>query len=125
MIERGGGAIVNISSGTAIVAEKVRIAYATSKLAIAGMSRNIAIEFAAEGIRANAVVPGLTGSPNVLARQDPAYLESTGAGAPLGRIARPDEIAAVICFFLSDDASYVTGQVLIADGGYTVSAYHG
>jgi NAD(P)-dependent dehydrogenase (short-subunit alcohol dehydrogenase family) len=124
MIERGGGSIVNISSGTAIVAEKVRIAYATSKVAIAGMTRNIAIEFASQGIRANAIAPGLIGTPNAIGHLDPEYVESIAASAPLGRIGRPEDMAAVICFFLSEDSSYVTGQLLVADGGYTASAYH-
>lgn len=124
MIDRGGGSIVNISSGTAILAEKVRVAYATSKVAVAGMTRNIAIQYASDGIRANAIAPGLIGTPNAIGHLDPEYVSSMGESIPVGRIGRPEDMAAVICFFLSDDASYVTGQLLIADGGYTVSAYH-
>ena len=123
MLTRGGGAIVNISSGTALVAEKVRIAYATSKAAIVGMTRNIAMEFAAQGIRANCVAPGLIATPQVLRSVNPEQMKSTASRTPLGRMGRPEEIASVICFLLSDDASYVTGHLIVADGGYTVSAH--
>jgi NAD(P)-dependent dehydrogenase (short-subunit alcohol dehydrogenase family) len=124
MIERGGGAIVNVSSGTAIVAEKIRMAYATSKVAVIGITRNVAIQFASEGIRANCLVPGTIATPNAMRRRDPALAEATVAGVPLGRMGRPEEMAAVIAFLLSDDAAYVTGQSLVADGGYSASAYH-
>lgn len=125
MIERGGGAIVNLSSGTAIVAEKVRIAYATSKYAIIGMTRNVAMEFASQQIRCNVVAPGFIGTPSALAEMPSEYVDFIGSITPVGRIAQPEDIAAVVCFLLSEDAAYITGQLIIADGGYSVAAYHG
>jgi NAD(P)-dependent dehydrogenase (short-subunit alcohol dehydrogenase family) len=126
MLERGGGsAIVNMSSGTAIVAEQVRIAYATSKYAIIGMTRNVAMEFAAKGIRCNVVAPGFIGTPSALADMSSEYVDFIGSITPVGRIAQPEDIAAVVCFLLSEDAAYITGQLIIADGGYSVAAYHG
>lgn len=72
--------------------------------------------------RANAVAPGLIGTENVLRVLDDAFVESVGRRTPIGRIGTPEEMAAVICFLLSPDASYVTGQTISADGGLVIAA---
>jgi NAD(P)-dependent dehydrogenase (short-subunit alcohol dehydrogenase family) len=123
LIERGGGAIVNLSSGAALWAERTRIAYGTSKAAIAALTRNLAVQHGQDGIRANAVAPGFIATETVLKNlnHDEAWLERIGRRAPLGRVGRPAEMAAVICFLLSDDASFITGQTISADGGRIIA----
>jgi len=123
MIARGGGAILNIASGTAFRGEPVRAAYGSSKSAVLGLTRNIASSCARSGIRCNAVSPGLIGSETVLRSSDPRHLK-IAANTPLGRMGRPDEIAAAIAFLCSDDASYITGQVLSVDGGNRALLYY-
>ena len=122
MLEGGGGAIVNLSSGAALNAERYRIAYGTSKAAIAALTRNLAVAYARRGIRCNAVAPGLIGSDNVLAVLDDSFVEAISKRTPIGRIGRPDEMAALITYLLSDDASFITGQTIVADGGLLIAA---
>jgi len=119
MIARGGGAIVNVSSGAALYAERRRSAYGTSKAAVAALVRNIAVQFGPQNIRANAVAPGTVASETVMRNigGDPALINALTSRTPLGRLGRPEELAAVICFLLSDDASFLTGQILSVDGG--------
>jgi NAD(P)-dependent dehydrogenase (short-subunit alcohol dehydrogenase family) len=123
MIARGGGAILNIASGTAFRGEPIRAAYGSSKAAVLGLTRNIAASCSRKGIRCNAVSPGLIGSENVLSRPN-AQQARVVANAPIGRMGRPDEIAAAVAFLCSDDASYITGQVLSVDGGNRTLLYY-
>jgi NAD(P)-dependent dehydrogenase (short-subunit alcohol dehydrogenase family) len=122
MLERGGGAIVNMSSTAGLIAERHRTAYGTSKAAIAALTRNVAVTYARRGIRCNAVAPGMIGSETVLSYLTDEFKASVAKRTPLGRIGRPEEMAALITFLLSDDASYVTGQTIMADGGLLISA---
>jgi NAD(P)-dependent dehydrogenase (short-subunit alcohol dehydrogenase family) len=123
MIQRGGGAILNIASGTAFRGEPIRAAYGSSKAAVLGLTRNIAASCARDGIRCNAVSPGLIGSETVLGRPN-AQQARVVAGSPLGRMGRPEEIAAAVAFLCSDDASFITGQVLSVDGGNRALLYY-
>jgi NAD(P)-dependent dehydrogenase (short-subunit alcohol dehydrogenase family) len=117
MAARGGpGSIIHISSvgGTLGVAET--FAYCASKAALGMLTKTMALSLAAYGIRVNAVAPGPTESP-MLAPLPQAVRQRMLSRTPLGRFAEPDEVAAVALFLASDDASYLTGQTIYADGG--------
>jgi 3-oxoacyl-[acyl-carrier protein] reductase len=125
-LRAGGGAIVNVSS-TAGKRPSTRMPhYSVTKAAVLSLSRLVADLYAGDGIRCNAVTPGPTATESWLGEGGLAdqqggdreeVLRRVGAGRPLGRLARPDEIAAVIVFLCSDRASYVTGAAWSADGG--------
>jgi 3-oxoacyl-[acyl-carrier protein] reductase len=125
MRERGAGAIVNVSSTSAKRPSTGMPDYSVTKAAMLSLSRLVADLYAKDGVRCNAVTPGPTATDawlgeGGLAEQQgerDAVLEKVGAGRPLGRLARPEEIAAVIVFLCSDRASYVTGAAWSADGG--------
>ena len=130
MRERGGGVIVNVSSTAGKRPSGSMPDYSVLKAAVLSLSRLVADLYAKDGIRCNAVAPGPTASPAWLAdggladqqaarsgKSREEVLESVGAGRPLGRLAEPEEIAAVISFLCSDRASYVTGAAWSADGG--------
>jgi 3alpha(or 20beta)-hydroxysteroid dehydrogenase len=115
----GGGSIVNISSIAGIVAmPESSIAYSASKGAVRLMTKNAALELAPHGIRVNSVHPGRVETPMTDGQTD-AKLAWMHARTPLGRSARPEEIAHGVLFLASDEASYVTGAELVIDGGYT------
>jgi NAD(P)-dependent dehydrogenase (short-subunit alcohol dehydrogenase family) len=121
MIERGGGSIVNISSGTSTIGESTRVAYGVSKAAINQLTRHLATRYGRDGIRANAVAPGFiltdTAQANV-----PAEIQDRLASAnPMRRLGQPDDIARVVAFLCSDDASYINGQVIHVDGGHQIA----
>ncbi|HWN36314.1 MAG TPA: SDR family oxidoreductase, partial [Pseudonocardia sp.] len=97
--------------------------YGAAKAGVLGLVRSVAVELAPRGIRVNTVIPGYVVTPQSLDPVNslgPDGLARAGKDIPLGRAAEPSELAAVIRFLTSDDASYVTGQALIADGGLTV-----
>lgn len=116
MAEAGGGAIVNISSISGVSANPSTIAYSATKAALNNFTRGCALAFAKNGIRVNAVAPGLVlteQSETVTAEQRAAMVGTI----PLGRGAAPQEIASVVRFLLSDEASYITGETLVVAGG--------
>jgi 3-oxoacyl-[acyl-carrier protein] reductase len=126
MREHGGGAIVNVSSTAAKRPSTGMPHYSVTKAAMLSLSRLVADLYAKDGIRCNAVTPGPTATDAWLGEGGLAdqqvgereeVLAKVGAGRPLGRLARPEEIAAVIVFLCSDRASYVTGAAWSADGG--------
>jgi NAD(P)-dependent dehydrogenase (short-subunit alcohol dehydrogenase family) len=120
MIANGGGAIVNLCSITALAAIPGRNAYSAAKAGIAAMTRTMACEWARSGVRVNAVAPGYVRTELVQKLETEGALDTQriAAHTPLGRLASPDEIAAVIAFLASSQASYVTGTTLNADGGW-------
>ncbi|MDP7196634.1 MAG: SDR family oxidoreductase, partial [SAR202 cluster bacterium] len=117
MIKNKKGSIVNISSSSAIEANIGRIAYAASKSSLITASKVIANELGKFNIRVNAIAPGLTDTDMMKNSTSIPVLNETIKRIPLGRIAKPLEIANVVLFLSSDLSSYITGQVLRVDGG--------
>lgn len=117
---RGWGRIINIASTSGIRAGSGRASYGTSKTALIGLTRQIAVELAIHGITVNAVAPGPI--ETALARNhSPAAREAYLRQVPMKRYGTPEEVAAAVAFFATDDAAYVTGQTLAVDGGFVVA----
>ena len=125
MLERKYGVIVNMSSVGGVAAVKDRIAYCTTKFAVVGFTKCLALDHALDGIRANCICPGRVETPFVKARineyADPekAYREMAATQA-VGRMGTPEEIAAAALYLASDEAAFVTGTALLIEGGFTV-----
>jgi glucose 1-dehydrogenase len=117
---KSGGSIINVSTNCAELGVKNLAAYAASKGGIHALTKQLAVELAPHKIRVNTLAPGPTVVERNL-RDDPHYDESWGCVVPLGRAARPDEMVGAAVFFASDDSSFVTGQLLFVDGGWTVA----
>jgi 3-oxoacyl-[acyl-carrier protein] reductase len=120
----GPGAMVAVSSiAGGVYGWGDHAHYGAAKAGVLGLCRSLAVELAPRGIRVNTVIPGYVETPQSLDPVNslgPEGLERAGAGIPLGRVARPEELATVIRFLTSPEASYVTGQSLVVDGGLTV-----
>jgi len=123
MVARRKGAIVNMASVAGLVGIQDRLAYATTKFAVVGMTKCMALDHAASGVRINCICPGRVETPWVSARvkeyPDPekAYREMAATQA-MGRMGKPEEIAAAALYLASDEASFVTGSALAIDGGW-------
>jgi 2-keto-3-deoxy-L-fuconate dehydrogenase len=124
MIARGGGSIINMASvASSVIAAPNRFVYGATKAGVIGLSKAIAADFITQGIRCNAICPGTVESPSLEAR-----LRATGdyaaaraafvARQPIGRIGRPEEIAALVVYLASDESAYTTGTAQIIDGGW-------
>ncbi len=119
-MQENGGAIVNTASISGLLGDYAMTAYNASKGAVVNYTRALALECAQHGIRVNAVCPGLVETPMAsMAIADPVDREFWFSTIPLGRAARPEDIAAAIAFLASDDAGYITGVNLAVDGGIT------
>jgi NAD(P)-dependent dehydrogenase (short-subunit alcohol dehydrogenase family) len=117
LIEAGGGSIVNISSGTAAQGDFYASAYAASKGAINTLTKYVATQYGARGVRCNALAPGLILTPKLKAAMPPAMQEVFRQHCLTGALGRPAQIGQTILFLVSDHSSFITGQVISADGG--------
>jgi NAD(P)-dependent dehydrogenase (short-subunit alcohol dehydrogenase family)/ketosteroid isomerase-like protein len=120
MLKRGGGVVVNTSSGAGLQGELVRSAYGTSKTAVIGFTRSVATQYGKMGIRCVAVVPGLTMTDTVAANVPPAMLEMMVRHTLTPQLARPEDVANAVVFLASDRAAFITGVVLPVDGGFGI-----
>jgi glucose 1-dehydrogenase len=117
------GVIVNVSSVHQLVPKPSYLGYATSKGGLENLTQTLALEYAGQGIRVNAIAPGATVTPiNRAWIDDPVKRELVESHIPLGRAGTADEMAGVTCFLASDDAAYITGQTIFVDGGLTLFA---
>jgi NAD(P)-dependent dehydrogenase (short-subunit alcohol dehydrogenase family) len=124
LLERGGGSVINVASFVAILgAATSQISYTASKGAVLSMTRELAVQFARENVRVNALCPGPVETPLLLSifGDDPAALERRRAHWPTGRLAKPREIVNGALFLASDESSYVTGSTFLVDGGLTAA----
>ena len=123
MLEKGGGSIVNIASIEGIEGTEGGSGYNASKGGVVLLTKNMAIDYGRKGIRVNCVCPGLVDTPMTRCIFDVdgmrEHWRSFEQAHALGRAARPEEIAAAICFLSSDDASFVSGSAMVVDGGLT------
>ena len=118
MLKTGGGSIVNTSSMYGLVGSNTSFAYSATKGAINQMTRSEALVYARDGIRINAVAPGYVDTP-ILAEVPKEYKDAMANSLPVGRLGEDVEIANLISYLLSDDASFITGAIVPIDGGYT------
>lgn len=118
MLRSGGGAIVNMASILGSVGFATAVAYTSAKHALLGMTKVAAMEYAARGLRVNAVGPGFIDTPLLARNLDAGTLQHIAALHPVQRLGRPEEVSALTCFLLSDRASFITGSYHLVDGGY-------
>ncbi|RAM37391.1 SDR family oxidoreductase [Arthrobacter globiformis] len=122
MLKNGGGSIVNTSSGAGVVGIRNQAAYVASKHGIIGLTKSVALEYAAEGIRVNAICPGIIETPMMdrFSGGTPEGRERVIGQEPVGRMGRPEEIASAVLWLSSDLGSFATGHAMVIDGGQTV-----
>lgn len=122
ILRQGGGAIVNTSSQGGVTGFPGQAAYIACKHAVIGLTRTAAIDYAAQGIRINAVCPGVIRTPMAeeLLRRNPDLEQELVRDIPAGRMGRPDEIAHAVLWLCSDDASFVDGHALLVDGAFSI-----
>jgi len=121
MLKQGSGAIVNTASGAGLLGVPQMPAYVASKHAVVGLTKTAALEYAKAGIRVNAVCPGVIKTPMVdrMTNLRPGRMERMAAAEPIGRMGKPEEIAAAVVWLCSDASSFVTGLPMPVDGGIT------
>jgi NAD(P)-dependent dehydrogenase (short-subunit alcohol dehydrogenase family) len=118
ILKSGGGSIVNMASILGSVGFATAVAYTSAKHALLGMTKVAAMEYAAKGVRVNAVGPGFIDTPLLSKNLDANMLKYVAGLHPIQRLGRPEEVSALTCFLLSDRASFITGSYHLVDGGY-------
>ena len=123
MVERGGGSIVNMASAAGLVGLRNRVAYSASKGAVIAMTRALAVDHVADGVRVNAVCPGTVDTPWVrrLVEEVGESLDALRARQLMGRLGTTEEIAGAVAYLASDEAGFVTGTAFVVDGGLTAA----
>jgi 3-oxoacyl-[acyl-carrier protein] reductase len=114
------GRIINVSSIYGLIGEKGELSYSTAKAGLIGMTKSLAKECGKDGVTVNAVLPGLTQTPTIEKLMGDQYKETIITATPLGRMAEAEEVATVIAFLASDDASFITGAALPVSGGWGI-----
>ncbi|MGW0658499.1 SDR family NAD(P)-dependent oxidoreductase [Streptodolium elevatio] len=117
LLARGGGAIVNIASGSGTLATPGLAAYGTSKAAVIQLTRNVTAAYSHLGVRCNAICPGMIMTPGATAAMPSDVVARIAERIPAGRTGTPEDVAGLTTYLLSDDAAYVNGQVIHCDGG--------
>ena len=124
MIEGGGGSIVNISSGLSLYGDDAHVAYSAGKAALNSLTRSVATAYGREGIRCNAILPGVIRHGNRVTERPTTTTEIMISNTLVGRLGTPEDIAALVVFLASDAAGYVTGQLIPVDGGHSAHQPH-
>jgi 2-keto-3-deoxy-L-fuconate dehydrogenase len=126
MLERGKGSIINMSSvASSVKGVPNRFAYSTTKAAVIGLTRSIAADFVARGVRCNAICPGTVKTPSLgervraLGGDEAAHWQNFIARQPMGRLGAPEEIAALALYLASDESAFTTGTIHVVDGGWS------
>lgn len=121
MLKAGGGSIVNISSISGIVAiyGTPNVAYAASKFAVRGITKQVAIEYGKQGVRANSVHPGYIRTPMMTAALDDEQIKIASGSVPIGRVGEVEDVSNLVVFLASDESTFITGTEHIIDGGLT------
>lgn len=117
MIERGGGAIINTSSASGLTGDIARAAYAASKAGLQSLTQSVATQYGKQGIRCNAIAPGIIATPALAANISPEQVAVYLGNTLTPRLGVPEDIAAAVVFLASDLAGFITGQILSVDGG--------
>lgn len=120
MIKGGGGSIVNISSIGGTTPDVTRIAYGVTKSGVNNITQQIAMQYARQNIRCNAVLPGFTATDAALDNMPEEFIKSFLSHVPLNRAGKPEDMANAVLFFASEDSSYVTGNIMEVAGGYGI-----
>jgi NAD(P)-dependent dehydrogenase (short-subunit alcohol dehydrogenase family) len=120
MLARGGGSIINTASIDGFVGRGVRAAYGASKAGVVLLTKSVASQYGARGIRCNAVAPGFTLTPGAVGNAPPEYVQASLALYPMPRLCEPDDVANAVVFLASDEAAYINATTLMVDGGATV-----
>ena len=121
MLARGAGVIINMGSVDGLAGDPNMAAYNAAKAGVINLSRSMAIDFGPQGIRTNCICPGPIGTPAILRMFTDERRAAMDAATPLGRIGRPQDIASIAVFLASDDAAFINGTTIVADGGLTAS----